>query len=61
MREGHHSNKYRFSSRSVAARQDVFYRQAAKVIRAYSRVHLMDFMPAENRLHLIQCIFPRYQ
>ena len=36
------------SARAPWVRQDVFYSQAAKVIRAYSRVHMMDFMLLEN-------------
>jgi hypothetical protein len=52
--------KQRLSQLTAAIRQDV-YRQATKAIRAYGVVQPLDLMSAENRAHLIQDAFRRYE
>lgn len=52
--------KQRLSQRTAADRQEV-YRQATKAIRAYGVVQPLDLMSAENRAHLIQDAFRRYE
>lgn len=52
--------KQRLSRFSASVRQDV-YRQATKAIRAYGVVQPLDLMSAENRAHLIQAAFRRYE